>query len=105
MKLALIFILLIPSFAFAGWTSTSGKVTKIYSHDGLLLIDTDITDGACDIHGGFYWSTSDPDSQIMLSLALTSFSMGKKVVVVSDMTTPRCVTDRALMTHLALTSD
>jgi type 1 fimbria pilin len=98
-------LLLVPSFAFAGWSTTSGKVTDIYSHDGIVLLTTEITDGPCDVHGGFWWPITDDDSQIMLSLALTSFSIGKKITVVFDSSTPNCTAARAQITHLRILNE
>lgn len=101
MKNLLFLILLIPALSFAGWSTTSGTITDIYSHDGSILLTTNIADGPCNA-GYFWWPITDPDSQIMLSLALTSFSTGKKVMVVYDPETPECVFGFSKITHLRL---
>jgi hypothetical protein len=101
MKNLILLLLLIPALSFAGWSTSSGSVTDIYSHNGSVLITTGIADGPCNT-GLFWWPTDDSDSQIMLSLALTSFSMGKKITVVYDTATPECLYGFAKITHLRL---
>jgi len=107
MKYVLLLLTILPVLTFAGWSTTSGKVTDIYSHDGSVLIKTEVTDGPCGAGGAFWWSTSDDDSPIMLSLALTSFSMGGKVHVVYNPETPSCTGGGAFakITHLRILSE
>ncbi|MFL0805245.1 MAG: hypothetical protein K6L81_16145 [Agarilytica sp.] len=95
-------IFLMPSFVLAGWTNSRGAVTNIYSHNGIVIIHTGIDDGPCDNKGGFWWDVNDPDSDIMLSLALVSFSTGSEIAVVYDSDAPNCTFSNSHMTHLHL---
>ncbi len=102
MKYLLIVFALLPSLAFAGW-STTGKVTDIYSHNGTVLLTTEITDGPCPNRGAFWWPITDDDSDIMLSLVLVSFTTGKEINVVYNSDVPNCISGSfAEITHLRL---
>jgi hypothetical protein len=100
MKNLIFVLLLIPALAFSQW-SGGGKITDIYSHDGSVLVITEIGDAPC-TKGKFWWPTDDSDSEIMLSLALVSFSMGKNISVVYNPEVPECRFGFAKMTHLRL---
>lgn len=84
------------------WSSSAGDVTSIYSHNGIVIIDTAITDGPCGDGHGFWWPISDEDSSIMLSLSLTSQTTNKRIKVIYNATTPECSHNRAKITHLLL---
>lgn len=106
MKYLLIVFVLIPSAAYS-WSKTHGKVIDIYSHNGSVLLTTEITDGPCSNKGAFWWPITDDDSDIMLSLALVSFSTGKKISVAYNADDPDCVAGNtfAKMTHLRLINE
>lgn len=88
----------------AGWTSTYGIVTDVYSHNGTVLIGTEITDGPCASKGGFWWPITDDDSDIMLSLVLSAQASGKKIRVVYSDADAECMYGRAKITHIHLTN-
>ncbi len=96
---------LVSLSTYAGWSKTKGPVGGITSHNGTVLIDTEITDGPCGHKGGFYWKITDSDHQTMLSLALTSQTTGKKISVVFNTDTPSCLYSRAEITHMSLRND
>jgi hypothetical protein len=95
-------VFLFPLDAYSGWSSTRGAVLNIYSHNGTVIIDTEITDGPCGNGKGFWWPITDDDSQVMLSLVLTALSSERQISVVYNPTTPECFANRAKITHLLL---
>lgn len=101
MKKLILLLLIAPSLSLAGW-SGFGKVTDIYSHDGTILITTEIGDSSCENKGKFWWSTSDTDSEVLLSLALVSFTTGDSISVVYEPNTPECLYGFSKMTHLRI---
>ena len=106
MKYFLSLLLIITCNTYAGWSNSYGTVTDIWSHNGSVIIDTELTDDPCgEGKKGFWWPISDSDSQIMLSLSLTAQTAGKKISVVYDPGAPECLYGRAKITHLRLRSD
>jgi len=82
--LSLATLLSITSIASAGWSSSDGEVTAVYSHDGDHVIRTTITDTVCNA-GNFWWPAEGDnanDAKDMFSLALTALASGKKIRVV-----------------------
>jgi hypothetical protein len=91
-----------PFSAYGEWSSTAGTVRNIYSNNGTVLIDTNITDGPCGEGKGFWWPITDNDSDVMLSLVLSALSTEKRIKVVYTSSNPECFTNRAKITHLLL---
>lgn len=102
MRYFLLALVLISCNVFAQWSNTSGEVTDIYSNNGSIFLMTTITDGPCPAAGKFWWLITDPDSSIMMSLALTAFSTGNKIQVVYDQANPQCSYAGAAITHMRL---
>ena len=79
----------VPASAQTGWTSV-GQITNIFSHDGLILVITNIQSGpACaDAQAGwFFWPSSTqqfPDHKEMYALALSAMLSGRSVAFLTD---------------------
>ncbi len=78
-----IIALLLSTSSYAGWSTSSGEVTRVYSHNGAHVIRTSLTDNACTA-GHFWWPTDDTDAKDMFSLALSALMSGKKIQVLFD---------------------
>jgi len=86
----------------AQWSTASGEVTSVYSHDGAHVIRTTITDNVC-TPGGFWWPADDSDANDMFSLALAALMAGKKVKVVYDPNNLNCLYGGSTkVTHLVI---
>jgi len=80
---SLIALVSISSVVSAGWTTSDGEVTQVYSHNGDHVIRTTITDSVCSA-GKFWWPAEGDnasDAKDMFSLALTALASGKKIRV------------------------
>jgi hypothetical protein len=95
-------VLPVESFGVPMWTTATGNVTKIYSHEGRHFIKTGIADAPCGIAGYFWWPTSDIDAKDMFALALSAYLAGKRVRVVHDSAASNCDNGGNLATHLAI---
>jgi len=71
----------VSTSAMAGWSTSSGEVTRVYSHNGAHVIRTTLTDDVC-TPGAFWWPADDSDAKDMFALALAALTAGKKVQVV-----------------------
>lgn len=89
--------------SYAGWTTSSGEVTSVYSHDGANVIRTAITDNVCTA-GGFWWpADSTEDSKNMFAIALAALMSDKKIKVVYDENAPECQHGgSAKITHMVI---
>lgn len=87
MKSIFLFLMLIPSLAFA-WSGT-GEVTAVYSHAGDHVIRSTIASNACS-SGAFWWPADGADAKDMFSLALTALVSGKKISVVYNSNDSEC---------------
>ena len=105
-KISLLFLLtLISLTSYAGWSTSSGEVTKVYSHNGAHIIQTTLTDNICNA-GMFWWPADSSDAKDMFSLALSAFMAGKKIQVVYDPNNPECVAGyggSTKITHMVIT--
>ena len=103
MKNLLLLMMIIPSFALAGWSTTGGEVTSVYSHNGAHVIRTTLTDNVC-APGAFWWPTGDDsDAKDMFSLALTALVSGKTIRVVYDPNNLDCQHgSSAKITHMVI---
>ena len=93
-KWSKIFVLAIPLLSLsplsnAGWSSSTGEVTRVYSHNGNHVIRTTLTDPIC-APGNYWWPANDPDAKDMFSLAITALTTGKKIGVAYDPADPDC---------------
>jgi hypothetical protein len=94
--------LLYSTNSFAGWSTSAGEVTKVYSHDGAHVIRTAITDDVCNA-GSFWWPADDSDANDMFSLALAALMSGKNIQVVYDESDLNCNHgNSAKITHMAV---
>lgn len=84
------------------WSTASGTVSAVYSHNGFHFIQTSIADAPCGAAGKFWWPTSDADAKDMFALALTAFVAGKRVNVAHDAAAPNCSSDANLATHVVI---
>lgn len=86
----------------AGWTTSSGKVLSVYSHNGNHVIRTTLTDSVCQ-PGNYWWPKTDGDAQDMFSLALTAFVAGKEIRVQYDSSDLDCqYGNSAKVTHMVI---
>jgi hypothetical protein len=100
MKNIFLFLMLMPSLAFA-WSGT-GEVTAVYSHNGDHVIRSTITSNACS-SGAFWWPADDADAKDMFSLALAALVSGKKIGVVYNSNAPECRHgSSAKITHMVI---
>jgi len=65
----------------------------VYSHNGIHIVQTTITDDTCNGKGEFWWPADDPDAKDMLAIALSAFMSGKNVQFVHDPDNPDCKFD------------
>jgi len=94
--------LLYSTSSFAGWSTSTGEVTRVYSHNGAHVIRTTITDKVCTA-GSFWWSADDSDAKDMFSLAMAALMSGKKIqVVYADNDLDCRHGNSAKITHMAL---
>ena len=101
-KILLSILFLVSVNATAGWSTSSGVVTKAYSNHGSHVIRTTITDDVCP-PGHFWWPADDSDAKDMFALALAAFMAGKKVSVVYDKSALSCAHgDSAKITHMVI---
>ncbi len=99
---ALILSILFSLNAYANWSSSTGEVINVYSHDGSHVIRTTHTDNICGV-GAFWWPADDPDAKDMFSLALAALMSGKKIAVVYSDTDPDCkYGNSAKITHMRI---
>ncbi len=103
MKKILITVLLLCSAnALAGWSTSAGKVTRVYSHNGAHVIRTTIIDAVCS-PGSFWWPADDADAKDMFALALSAFMAGKNITVVYDSGNLNCQHgNSAKITHMSI---
>jgi hypothetical protein len=103
MKVIIVFILIMNSAAaIAGWSSSTGTVTNVYSHNGSHVIRTTLTDNVCSA-GAFWWPADDPDAKDMFALALAALMSDKKISVVYSDSNPDCQHgNSAKITHMLL---
>jgi hypothetical protein len=104
MKKHLWIIVLIMSAGnvFAGWATSSGEVTRVYSHNGSHVIRTTLTDNVCNA-GNFWWPADDSDAKDMFALALSALMSDKKITVVYDPGNLDCKHgNSAKITHMSI---
>ncbi|MCW8827174.1 MAG: hypothetical protein OQK78_12210, partial [Gammaproteobacteria bacterium] len=82
-------LFLVAEISFAGWSRTTGEVTRVYSHNGAHVIRTTIEDDVCTL-GNFWWPADDPDAKDMLSISLAALMSGKKINVVYNPSNLNC---------------
>ena len=88
--------------ATAGWSTSSGEVTKVYSHNGAHVIRTTLTDNVC-TPGAFWWPADDSDAKDMFALALAALTSGKNIqVVYSDNDLDCRHGDSTKITHMVI---
>lgn len=79
--LSVVILFLFSASAYAGWSASTGEVSRVYSHNGAHVIRTAITDNVCNA-GAFWWPADDSDAKEMFSLALAALMSGKEINVV-----------------------
>lgn len=84
-----VLLIIISGDVLAGWSTSTGEVTRVYSHNGAHVIRTTLTDDICSA-GNFWWPADDSDAPDMFALALAALTANKKVQVVYSPTTPDC---------------
>jgi hypothetical protein len=95
----------IPLGSLAGseWSTTSGTVSAVYSHNGFHFMQTSIPDAPCGAGGRFWWPISaNQNAKDMFALALTAFVAGKRVSVAHDAAAPNCSNSGNLATHMVI---
>ena len=98
----LICLILFTGISHADWSTSSGEVTSVYSHDGAHVIRTTLTDGSCEA-GNYWWPADDPDAKDMFSLALAALMSGKNIAVVYSDANPDCAHgNSAKITHMRI---
>ena len=84
MKRILCLLLMMSSSSlYAGWSSATGLVERVYSHNGSHVIRTTLTDNVC-TPGNFWWPADDSDARDMFALALAALTAGKAIQVHYD---------------------
>ena len=95
-------ILFFSTSSNAGWSTSSGEVLQVYSHNGAHVIRTTLTDNVCNA-GAFWWPADDSDAKDMFSLALSALMAGKKIKVVYDPNNLECKHGNSVkITHMVL---
>ena len=101
-KFIVVLLTLFPLITYAAWTTTSGVIDIVYSHNGIIVIDTALPDNPCGKAGRFWWPTLGGDSAAMLSLSLAAHSTGRPIKVNYDSGNAECSYSGAKITHLAI---
>jgi hypothetical protein len=89
-----------PALAL-GWTGGE-LVNNVYSHNGVVIIDSAIPDAPCGVAGRFWWSESYADAKYMFTLATTALVAGKQISVVHDPASASCLFGGQLATHMQM---
>jgi hypothetical protein len=98
----LLALLPMGSFAAPEWSTTTGTVSAVYSHNGFHVVQTSIADAPCGTAGAFWWPTGDSDAKDMFALALAAHLAGKRIRVVHDAAAPSCSNGGNLATYMLI---
>lgn len=84
--------LIASNVVLAGSTwSGRGRVVDVMSHDGAVVLRTEISSSDACLNGGaFWWSTNDPDSNNMFAIALAALASDMKIAVVYNTSALNC---------------